>query len=230
MIERQTNNINTIKTNIIGDMGSRDEQSEAFLTSDAIGDDFFISIVERKLNISSDKFKLRLVLLQPATGKNDNFGSVVYRAKIKIELLETGERQSVDVVIKALLSVMEEIKKFSVFPRERFMYEEVIESLEKIWLERANEVVKFGPQHVKFETDPYEIIVLDDLKASGYEMLDKKVGLNLTQTKLALAKLAKFHAASSIRHQKVITFKSHNIRIIQLNEHFLGRNTSSFFG
>lgn len=187
-------------------MGSRDEQSDAFLTSDTICDNFFISIVERKLNISSDKFKLRLVMLQPATGKNDNFVSVVYRAKIKIELLESGERQSIDVVIKALLSVMEEIKKFSVFPRERFMYEDVIESLEKIWLERANEVVKFGPKHVKFETDPYEIIVLDDLKAIGYEMLDKKVGLTLTQTKLALSKLAKFHAASSIRHQKVIIF------------------------
>lgn len=197
-------------------MGSREDQSEAFLTSDTICDDFFISIVERKLKISSDKFKLRLVMLQPATGKNDNFVSVVYRAKIKIELLESGERQSIDVVIKALLSVMEEMKKFSVFPRERFMYEDVIESLENIWVERANEVVKFAPQHIKFETDPYEIIILDDLKANGYEMLDKKVGLTLTQTKLALAKLAKFHAASSIRYQKVITFYSYHNRIIQL--------------
>lgn len=184
-------------------MGSRDEQSEVFLSSDTMSDDFFIAIVERKLNIARDKFKLRLVLLQPATGKNENFASVVYRGKIKIELLESGERQSVDVIIKALLSTMEELKKFSVFPRERFMYEDIIDSLEMIWLERTNEVVKFGPYYVKAETDPYEIIVLDDLKADGYEMLDRKIGLNLTQTKLALAKLAKFHAASAIRYQKV---------------------------
>jgi hypothetical protein len=159
--------------------------------------------VEQKLNITWDKFKLRLVLLQPATGKNDNFASVVYRAKIKIELSENAERQTVSVIIKALLSTMEELKKFSVFPRERFIYEDVVPSFEKIWLERANEVVKFGPDCIRIETDPYEIIVLEDLKASGYEMLDRKIGFTLSEAKLALEKLAKFHAASTVRYQKV---------------------------
>jgi hypothetical protein len=45
--------------------------------------------------------------------------------------------------------------------------------------------------------------VLDDLKASGYEMLDRKIGLNLQQTKLFLDKLAKFHAASAVCYRKV---------------------------
>lgn len=184
-------------------MCSRDELSDLFLNSDTVGDEFFIEIVERKLKTTRDKFKLRLVLLQPATGKNDNFASVVYRAKIKIELIENGERQTVNVIIKALLSTMEELKKFSVFPRERFIYEDVLLSFEKIWLERANEVVKFGPDCIKVETDPYEIIVLDDLKANGYEMLDRKIGFSLAETKLALSKLAKYHAASTVRYQKV---------------------------
>lgn len=182
---------------------SRDEQSEAFLNSDAVGDDFFSSIVENKLNISRENFKIRLVMLSPATGKNENFVSVVYRAKIKIELLDTKEHRNVDVCIKALLNPLEEFKKFSVFPRERFIYEDIIKSFEKIWLERANEVVQFGPKCIKVETDPYEIIVLDDLKADGYEMLDRKVGLTAAQTKIALTKLAKFHAASAVRYQKV---------------------------
>lgn len=184
-------------------MASRDEQSNSFSNSDTIGDDFFIEIVESKLNIKRDKFKLRLVLLSPATGKNENFMSVVYRAKIKIEILETKERQSVDVIIKALLTTMKEFKEFSVFPRERFIYENVLTSFENIWLERAGEEIKFGPRSIKFETDPYEIIVLDDLKAEGYEMLDRKVGLNMEQSKLLLTKLAKFHAASAIRYQTV---------------------------
>lgn len=180
-----------------------DEQSNIFLNSDAVGDDFFIEIVEKKLNIKRDEFKLRLVLLSPATGKNENFVSVVYRAKIKIEILETKLRQSVDVIIKALLSVMKELKEFSVFPRERFVYENVLNSFEKIWLDEAGEEILFGPRSIKFETDPYEIIVLDDLKTENYEMLDRQIGLNLTQTKLLLTKLAKFHAASAIRYQKV---------------------------
>lgn len=184
-------------------MASRDEQSNSFLNSDTIGDDFFIGIVESKLSIKRDKFKLRLVLLSPATGKNENFMSVVYRAKIKIEILETKERQSVDVIIKALLTTLKEFKEFSVFPRERFIYENVLTSFENIWLEKAGEEIKFGPRSIKFETDPYEIIVLDDLKAEGYEMLDRKAGLNMEQSKLLLTKLAKFHAASAIRYQKV---------------------------
>lgn len=182
---------------------SRDDQSEAFLNSDTLGDEFFCSIVERRLNIPRDSFKIRLVLLSPAIGKNENFVSVVYRAKIKIEILETHERQCVDVIIKALLTTLEEFKKFSVFPRERFLYEDIIKSFEKIWYERANETVQFGPACIKVETDPYEIIVMDDLKACGYQMLDRKVGLTAAQTKLALTKLAKFHAASAVRYQKV---------------------------
>lgn len=186
-------------------MATRDEQSNLFLNSDAVSDEFFIDIVEKKLNLNRDKFKIRLVLLSPATGKNENFVSVVYRAKIKIEILETKSRESIDVIVKALLSVMKELKEFSVFPRERFVYENVLSSYEKIWLDRGGEEILFGPRSIKFETDPYEIIVLTDLKAENYEMLDRQVGLNMAQSKLLLTKLAKFHAASVIRYQKVGT-------------------------
>lgn len=184
-------------------MASRDEQSNAFLDSDAVGDDFFIGIVESKLKISRNDFKLRLVLLAPATGKNENYVSVLYRAKIKIELLATGERKTVDAIIKALLSTIKELKEFSVFPRERFMYENVLTSYEKIWQEIAGEEILFAPKSIRFETDPYEIIVLDDLKAEGFQMMERKAGLDKAQVKLLLAKLAKFHAASAVRYQTV---------------------------
>ena len=184
-------------------MTSKNELSEIFLNSETISDNFFISIVENKLNLSRDEFKLRLVLLSPATGQNENFVSVLYRAKIKIEVIETSSRQTVDVVIKALLSTIKEIKEFGVFPRERFFYENILNSFEQIWLENAGEEIKFGPSSIKFETDPYEIIVLEDLKAAKYEMMNRKVGLNLKQTKMLLEKIAKFHAASAIRYQKV---------------------------
>ncbi len=189
-------------------MASRDEQSDVFLNSDAISDDFFNDIVEKKLNINRDKFIIRLVLLTPATGKNENFVSVVYRAKIKIEILESKTRQSIDVIVKVLLSTMKEFKEFSVFPRERFVYENVLSSYEKIWFDRTGEKIQFGPRSIKFETDPYEIIVLDDLKADYYEMLNRQVGLNMAQSKLLLIKLAKFHAASAVRYQSVSVHSS----------------------
>jgi hypothetical protein len=56
---------------------------------------------------------------------------------------------------------------------------------------------------VKFETEPYEIIVLDDLSGFGYVLKDRKVGIDLEHAKLVLSKLAKFHAASAIQYEKV---------------------------
>ncbi|XP_070495481.1 uncharacterized protein [Chironomus tepperi] len=181
---------------------SRDVQSENFLESDVVNDDFFYSIVERKLNITRDQFKVRLVLLVPAVAKTDSYMSNVYRVKIKVEILDTKERLNVDVVLKVLLAIYEIFGKFGIFERECLLYEDVILSLEKIWLEKAGEVIQFAPKCLKIESNPYEIIVLDDLKVNGYEMMDRKIGLTAGQTKLALTKLAKFHAASAVRYQK----------------------------
>jgi hypothetical protein len=192
-----------------------EDSTELFLDSDAISDEFFIDIIEKKLNLPREKFKLRLVLLSLAVPSNENFVSVLYRAKIKIEILETKTRQSVDVILKVLLSNLPEIKEYGIFPRERFVYERIIGSLEKMWLE-VGEEIQFAPKSYKFETEPYEIIVLEDLKAGKFKMLDRKVGLDIEQTKLVLMKLAKFHAASAVRFQKVENLLDWN----ELNDNF----------
>lgn len=183
-------------------MTSRDEQSDTFLSSDAVNEEFFIDIIEKKLKIARDKFKLRLVLITPATGKNENFVCVVYRAKIKILLLDSNEIITTSVIIKALLSLMQEFKEFSVFPRERFTYENIITSFEKIWSD-VGEDIQFAPRCLRFDTDPYEMFVMEDLQAMGYKMLDRKIGANKEQTNCLISKLAKFHAASAIRYRKV---------------------------
>lgn len=184
-------------------MDSREEQSDKFLSSDALSEEFFVEIIENKLKIARDKFKLRLVIVTPATGKNENFVCVVYRVKIKIQLLETNENITVDIILKALLSTLKEFKEFGVFPRERFMYENILKSLENIWLEKAGVDVQFAPKSLNFANEPYEIIVMEDLKSMGYQMLDRKVGADFEQTKLFLSKLSKFHASSAIRYLKV---------------------------
>ncbi|KAL7041202.1 hypothetical protein ACKWTF_000677 [Chironomus riparius] len=197
-------------------MSKTDAASKSFLNSDAVNDEFFIDIVERKLNIKRDQFKLRLVFIAPATGKNENYASVVYRAKISIELLETKEKKLVDVIVKALIVTMEEMKEFAIFEREIVVYKEVIGDFENTFLERANEVVEFGPKCIKIVSKPYEIIVLDDLKAEGYVMADRKVGLGLEESKLVFSKLAKFHAASVIRHQKDGMISPHLDRLVMM--------------
>jgi Ecdysteroid kinase-like family len=184
-------------------MSSSDDKTNSFLNSEVINDDFFIEIVERKLSLTRDQFKLRLVFVEPATGKNENFASVVYRARISVVVLGTNEKQFVNVIIKALYSVSKELKEFSVFKREIHMYRDVIESFERIWEERTGSAADFAPKCIKVHSDPYEIMILEDLKTTGYQVGDRKIGFNLEQTKLVLTKLAKFHAASAIRYDKV---------------------------
>lgn len=182
---------------------SSDDKINTFLNIETINDDFFNEIVERKLKISRDKFKVRLVFIMPATGKNENYASVVYRVKISVELLETNERVFVSAIIKALITTIPELKGFGIFPRERLMFDEIIGSFEDIWRDVAGEIVTFGPQCLAVHSDPYEIIVLDDLKVSGFEVLDRKIGVNLDQAKAVMKILAKFHAAGAVRYQKV---------------------------
>ena len=98
------------------------------------------------------------------------------------------------------MNSLEEYETIYMMMPKKFQFEFLLLYAEKRERKRERNYGKISPGDEK----------IDDLKAIGYEMLDKKVGLTLTQTKLALSKLAKFHAASSIRHQKVIIFCSHH--------------------
>ena len=108
------------------------------------------------------------------------------------------------MIIKALLLTRPEVKEFTVFARERFIYEDVIKSFEEIWLSKTKKRINFAPFCYKIISDPYEVIILDDMKSRGYVMMDRKVGLNLEYAHVVLSKLAFFHATSTIRYQKVI--------------------------
>jgi hypothetical protein len=119
--------------------------AEKFL--DYINDEFFIDIVKNKLKIKQEDFKLRLVLLEPATGANENYNSFLYRTIIKIEFKD-GKRETVKVIIKAMLDAMPpELKKFNIFYRERRMYEKFLPIFEETWKSAGTEV-KFGPRWV----------------------------------------------------------------------------------
>ena len=179
---------------------------DKFLNSNSVSDKFFSEIAEIALKISRETFKIRLVLLSPAAAASDNFVSVLYRAKIKIEMLETGVVQSVDVIIKVLLTSIKEITEFNVFPREKFYYENIIPSFEKLYRDIAGEEIEFGPRSIKFESEPYEIIVLEDLKVRNFKMMNRKVGFPEQHVKIVLKKLAYMHAASAVRYHTVFDF------------------------
>lgn len=182
-----------------------DKQLSLFLDSDTIDGDFFCDVVEKQLSISREKFHLRFVALTPATGKNENFMSVVLRASIKIQFYESKAKESIDVIIKALLRESDEnFKDLGVFQRERYVYEAIIDSFESIWLQRTGEKIQFAPKCLKVTQTPYETIILEDLRCKNYSVVDRKAGLDLKQSEIVLKKLARFHATGAIYLQEVL--------------------------
>ena len=162
---------------------------------------FFVDILENKLTISREKITFKSASLASASEKNDNFISDIYRLTIKFDLPGTDD-QSIDVIMKVSFDVVSEIKELSIFRREQLMYEDMIQSFESIWAENGYDI-KFSPKCYKVTEVPCEIIILEDLKVDGYQMMSKKDGLDLQKTKIVLSKLAKFHAASAVRFVKV---------------------------
>lgn len=60
----------------------------------------------------------------------------------------------------------------------------------------------FGPRCYGVFEDPVDIIVLEDLKQTGYAIGDRCVGLELDHALLAVEKASQFHAASLIYLEK----------------------------
>lgn len=162
---------------------------------------FSIDIVEKHLNISRENFTINSSKMTSAT--EQNFISDVYRLEFEVEIHGDGNR-IISVIMKVSENVTNEIKQLSVFAREQLVYDDMIISFENIWTEIGKKIL-FSPKCYKVTKIPYEMIVLEDLKADGYEMASKQLGLNLQQTKVVLSKLAKLHAASAVRYVKVCT-------------------------
>lgn len=183
-------------------MSTRDHQIEQFLSTDSFDDDIINQIVENKLNITSGSYKVKLVLVSPATKPNDNYLGLVLRVKIKIEIKETKKIENVDVVAKFSLDTLDSAD-FNVYIREKLMYENILKSFEETWLERAGEKVKFAPKSLAFSDGASQLIVLEDLKQENYTMMDRKEALSLELTKAFLPLLAKYHAAGAVSFKKV---------------------------
>lgn len=178
-------------------MSAQVNQFENLVKSDLIDDDFINETVANKLDIPKSNFKVISVLMTPATKSNENYLGLVYRTKIEVQLLETNEVKVLDLILKIAQEAAMSLSELNVYHREKIMYENVLTKFENIWFDKIGEKVRFGPKMSMFKYEPNPIVVLDDLKAEGYEIVDRKECLSLELSKCFLSKIAKFHAAGA---------------------------------
>lgn len=170
------------------------------------GDWITAELLERTLlaEEGANECRFRVVghKVEAATKKGDNYASEMYRVIIEYEM--DGKRHKCTRIMKVIPSgdiqrkVME---KNNIFPREIAVYRDILPRISKL-LQSIADPVQISPVCTYTTDDPKTMLVFEDIKEREYQMVDRRIGLNLEQTKLVLRKLAKLHAGSAVVYQE----------------------------
>lgn len=77
-----------------------------------------------------------------------------------------------------------------VFEKEKLMYETILPTLESI------SGTTLAPKCYFIQEEGIKLIVFNDLKELGFEMIDRKAGMDFDHCKLLIERMAIFHASS----------------------------------
>ncbi|XP_058454347.1 uncharacterized protein LOC131432223 [Malaya genurostris] len=162
--------------------------------------EFFGEVVEKKLQLQRDQFSIRQVSVEIATQKGDNYGSVMYRAKLEVDNKVMSSVDTFSVVVKTRPTGLADdfCQQLNPFDKEIEMYTRIIPAFEELY-EKKGLSVELGPRCLKVcKSIPNDIIVMEDLRSINYRVANRLDGLDSNQVESILELLAKFHAASAV--------------------------------
>ncbi|KAJ9582750.1 hypothetical protein L9F63_022895 [Diploptera punctata] len=164
----------------------------------------FLENVFKSDNIDED-FEIKSFDIKRATAAGDNYLSLIYRATVQIT--KRGQSENRSLIIKcqpAGEAIQKVTKNYELFEQEARMLKDVLPAMHKL-LREAN-VENFSPFSAKLLYSHFsstlQVIVLEDLKESGFEMLERTAGLDQEHCMMVMRKLAQFHAASLVLKEK----------------------------
>ncbi|XP_049284915.1 uncharacterized protein LOC125764588 [Anopheles funestus] len=163
--------------------------------------EYFKDVIVRDLCLEpSDTFTITSFDIGKANEKTAGYMSLIHRVCIEIKFENNHNKsRALSYVVKeksdtAFGDSLGEV--LSVFPKECEVYEKIIPAFEQIFDKR--DMVRFGPKVFKTTSEPYNVIIMEDLTRSGFYMREKSFGLPITDVRRILQKLAAFHAASVV--------------------------------
>lgn len=162
-----------------------------------LNSDFFEEILSKSRKDDSI-IKVRDVKIEPAT--SEGYLSMLLRVYVNYT---TGRTQP--LIVKFATTHELAVQKvgangYDVHNKEMAFYDEVAHEILRL-LNKIGHNEFVIPKAVAVNRD-LEVIILEDLKPEGFEMVDRFEGLDEPHMKLSLEKLAKFHAASLMILQK----------------------------
>lgn len=137
----------------------------------------------------------------PATAKGNNYASVMLR--INVEYEQNAKTLSKSMVIKTIHqdeSSAKILEEHGTHHKEMTIYRRIIPEFQCL-LEAIGDTDKLCPYTYKND-DKNEALIFQDLKESGYELANRKTGVDWSHVELYLRKIAKFHACSKVLMEK----------------------------
>ncbi|XP_058129395.1 uncharacterized protein LOC131290053 [Anopheles ziemanni] len=155
--------------------------------------------------------KIKAYEIEPASADiNDPYArSSMNRILIKY----TSKENPTDAVITFVAKIkptegllVEQFKKADVFEKEIVLYKSVLPSMVSM-ISKLGSVIELAPQLIYSSETPSDLVVLEDLTVRGYSVENQALGLSFEQSKMAVEKLAFFHAASAMMlEENVLVF------------------------
>ncbi|XP_039955600.1 uncharacterized protein LOC120771594 [Bactrocera tryoni] len=157
---------------------------------------FFQNVLK---SIETENAKIANLELKPGTLKNDNYASILFRAKVTYRLPSQPTQEKVSSFILKVEPFIEGNKKevmknYSYFDTEITIYTKVLPMIEKVLRQYGDNTI-LGPKLIASSTTAPSYVVFEDLALKGYTTIGYRHP-NLEELKITLLKLAKLHAIS----------------------------------
>ncbi|XP_036232503.2 uncharacterized protein [Bactrocera oleae] len=157
---------------------------------------FFENVLK---NVETETVQVIRLELKPGTLKNDNYASVLIRAKVNYRLQSQPTQEKVSSLILKIEAFQEGNRKelmgkYSLFDTEITMYTKALPMIEKVLRQYGDETL-LGPKLIAASTTTPSYVVFEDLALQGYTTIGYRYP-NLEEIKITMLKLAKLHAVS----------------------------------
>nr|XP_029724744.1 uncharacterized protein LOC109412338 [Aedes albopictus] len=176
--------------------------SKTMLDCSWVDGDLLLSILKAEQHGSAE-IKIVDFNVEAATKKGDNYASEMYRADLEYEkdgkLVKCRRNLEGKVIPSGEIQRMI-MEKNSIFPREIAVYRDILPKIHSL-LESIGDSTLISPKCIFTTDDPKTMLVFEDIKDAGFQMVDRKLGLDLDHSKLVIGKLAKLHACSAVIYQ-----------------------------
>lgn len=165
-----------------------------WLTNDYLENVLRTSEKDQRIKVVSFNYK-------SAVAAGNNYASQILRCSV--DYIQNDQTIKRSIIMKVMLVNEEAVKmlnEFGTFNGEVLMYEKVLFEFRKL-LESINDNEEICPKLLHVDRKNF-VIIFEDLNARGFELADRKKGVNMNHVHLVLRKVAKIHACSMVHKER----------------------------